>query len=144
MDIIDEGIENQNAELKPETRTEIITAGNWMKVYSITLIVFVAIVGIIGFGTFVLGSLSGAVFFGSNEESAIPLLLLCGMIVFLIRSISAIFRCSDYFSKLPESDIDLQLNEGFKQYKNFWVNNTVGVAMFMAMFLYALIRSNLF
>lgn len=144
METIDDHVQEQQVELTQETKNVIVNAGTWMKVYAITLIVFVSLIGIFGFGLFFIGSLSGWEFFGNNGEGAFPLLLVFAMIIFLIRSISAVYRCSENFSKLPETDFATPIVEGFSYYKSYWVNNAVIIGLLFLMLLYGILVALIF
>jgi len=104
METLDNNSINDSNGLSAETKKEFVEAGNWMKIYSITVIVLLSLAGLFMlFGIAAAGG-RGLSLGNAAGQAVLPLLLLVGMIVFLVRAISSIYKASGSFSNVAVSD----------------------------------------
>lgn len=146
METLDNNSISDSNGLSAETKKEFAETGNWMKIYSITMIVLLSLGGL-----FLLLGIAAAggrgLSLGRGAGVAIvPLLLVVGMIVFAVRAISSIYKTSGSFSNVPVSDDSEHIIQGFKNYREYWTNLLiiVGIAFVLLLYLFAVLGASRF
>jgi hypothetical protein len=141
METLDNNSFNDNNGLSAETKKEFVEAGNWMKIYSITMIVLLSIGGLFLLLGIAAAGGRGLNLGGGAGLAIVPLLLFVAMIVFLVRAISSVYKTSGSFTNVGLTDDAENLVKGFKSYREYWTNLLIilGILLLIVVYIFAVL-----
>jgi magnesium-transporting ATPase (P-type) len=136
METLDNNSFNDKNGLNAETKNEFVVAGNWMKTYSITMIILLCLFALVIFILIAYSLYRAHDYSRVRGVAIVPLMLFLGMVVFFIRSLNSLYLTSNSFSNVGLSDDSQNLIKGFKSYRQYWTNLLIFFGIILFGFVY--------